>query len=57
MKRGDGPLAQVGEEVDDVRAVVAAEDPVLVLNRDQADVAVVDELSLLIPESSDCLRA
>jgi len=43
VQRGDARLAQCGEEVEDETAVRSAEDPVLVLDRDQPDVAVVDE--------------
>ncbi len=44
VQGGHGRNSQRGQEVEDVDAVVAAEDPVLVLDRDQSHVAVVDEL-------------
>ena len=44
VQRHDHRHAQGADEIEDVAAVVAAEDPVLVLNRDQAHGAVVHEL-------------
>ncbi len=44
MQRGDGRDTQRREEIENIGAVVAAEDPVLVLDRYQAHVAVIHEL-------------
>ena len=44
VQRCDRWLAQRGEKVEDTRAVGPVEDPVLVLDRDEPDIADVDEL-------------